>query len=188
MAISLNLAAPPSDDEILALSERNPGLQFERSSAGALIVTPTGSEGGRRDLALGHQLYTWAEADGSGIAFGASAGFRFPDGSLLSPDASWVRRERWEALSRTERAGFAPLWPDAVFEIASESDSAASLREKMLSYIANGVRLAVLIDPGRRAVEVYASGQAPRVTTPALSVSCDPVLPGFTLDLAPIFE
>jgi hypothetical protein len=57
MAISLKLAAPPSDDDILGLSDRNPGLQFERSSAGALVVTPNGSEGGRRDLALGHQLY-----------------------------------------------------------------------------------------------------------------------------------
>jgi Uma2 family endonuclease len=188
MAIRLNLAAPPSDDEILVLSERNPGLQFERSSAGALVVTPTGSEGGRRDLALGHQLYRWAETHGQGIAFGSAAGFRLPDGSLLSPDASWVRRERWENLSRAERAGFAPICPDAVFEIVSEWDSAIGLRQKMLAYVANGARLAVLIDPSRRAVEVYAPEVPSRVIELATTVVCDPALPGFILDVSPIFD
>jgi Uma2 family endonuclease len=188
MAISLRLAGPPTDDEILALSARNPGLQLERSRAGDLIVTPTGAEGARRDLALGYQLYRWAEADRSGIAFGSSAGFRMPDGSLLSPDAAWVRCPRWEALSPGERARYAPLCPDAVFEIVSESDSAQSLRKKMSSYIANGARLAVLVDPGRRTVEFYAPNESPPVIAPAALVSCDPVLPGFTLELAPIFE
>ena len=36
MAISLKLAAPPGDDEILDLSKRNPAFQFERSAAGEL--------------------------------------------------------------------------------------------------------------------------------------------------------
>jgi Uma2 family endonuclease len=50
------------------------------------------------------------------------------------------------------------------------------------------VRLAVLIDPERRAVEVYAPGEPPRIHDSASSLPCDPVLPGFMLELAPIFE
>src|SRR3990172_1988537 len=99
VAISLKLVAPPTDEEIRELSRRNPGLQFERSTAGELVVTPTSGRGGRRELIVGSQLDHWAEADGGGFAFGPSTGFRLPDGSLLSPDASWVRRDRWEALS-----------------------------------------------------------------------------------------
>ena len=187
MAISLRLAAPPGDDEILDLSRRNPGFQFERSAAGELIVTPTGSEGGRRDLELGAQLHAWAKADGSGIAFGSAAGFRLPDGSLLSPDASWMRRERWEALSREQRAGFAPLCPDAVFEIASESDSLPLLRNKMRAYLANGARLAVLIDPQRRMIEVHLPDRDAQIYNAPRSVSLDPVLRGFVADLTLIF-
>ena len=188
MAISLKLAAPPGDDEILELSQRNPGFQFERSTAGELIVTPTGSAGGRRELELGAQLHGWARQDGRGVAFGSSTGFHLPDGSLLSPDASWVRRDRWDALTEDEREGFAPMCPDAVFEVVSRTDALPDLRRKMQAYLANGARLAVLIDPPRRMVEVYAADRDPRVVEAAQSVSLDPILPGFSLDLEPIFE
>lgn len=187
MAISLRMGAPLGDDEILELSKRNPAFQFERSAEGELIVTPTGGEGARRDLALGYQLYGWAEADGSGVAFGSAVGFRLADGSLLSPDASWVRRERWEAISPREREGFPPVCPDAVFEIASESDSLPGLRQKMWTYLANGARLAVLIDPQHRMVEVYLPDHEVQIYDSPRAVSFDVVLRGFVVDLAPIF-
>ncbi len=187
MAISLKLAAPPTDEEILELSQRNPGYEFERTAAGELVVTPTGSAGGRRDAVLVRQLDTWAEADGTGVAFGSSTGFRLPDGSLLVPDAAWVRGVRWEALSSKEQEEFAPLCPDAVFEILSVSDALSNLRKKMRSYLANGARLAVLIDPQRRTVEIYAPGREPELLASPQSVSLGPVLPGFTLDLKRIF-
>jgi Uma2 family endonuclease len=187
MAISLRLAAPPDDAEILDLANRNPGFRFERSAAGELIVTPTGGEGARHDLALGYQLYGWAETDRTGVAFGSAAGFRLPDGSLLSPDASWIRRERWEALSPRERQGFPPLCPDAVFEIASESDSLPGLRQKMRTYLANGARLAVLIDPQTRTVEVYMPDRDALVYDAPQAVPLDPILSGFVVDLGPIF-
>ena len=188
MAISLKLVAPPTDEEIRELSRRNPGLQFERSTAGELVVTPTSGRGGRRELIVGSQLDHWAEADGGGFAFGPSTGFRLPDGSLLSPDASWVRRDRWEALSPEQQDSFVPLCPDVVFEVASPSDTLPGLRKKIRAYLANGCRLVVLIDPRRRAVEIYAPDGAPQVVEPARSVSFDPLLPGFTLDLKRLFE
>lgn len=187
MAISLKLPAPPSDEEILALSQRNPGYQFERTAAGELVVTPTGSAGARRDTVLVRQLDTWAEADGRGVAFGPSAGFRLPDGSLLSPDASWVGRERWEALSSAQQEDFAPLCPDAVFEILSATNALSSLRKKMRVYLANGAKLGVLIDPRARKVEVHTPAREPQILDSPESVSLGPVLPGFALDPKRIF-
>lgn len=99
-----------------------------------------------------------------------------------------MRRKRWEALSQEQREGFAPLCPDAVFEIVSRTDAPAALRAKMRAYLANGARLAVLVDPLRRAVEVHTPGQDPQILEDVRSVSLDPVLPGFTLDLEPIFS
>src|SRR5262249_46088338 len=105
MAFLLTLAKPVTDEELLQISERNPGFQFERDPAGVLIVTPTGSEAGRREMALGGQLYAWAKRNDAGVTFGPSTGFRLPDGSIRSPDASWVRRDRWEALTQDEQTG-----------------------------------------------------------------------------------
>lgn len=188
MAISLKLAAPPSDEEILELSQRNPGYEFERTAAGELVVTPTGSAGGRRDAVLVRQLDTWAEADSTGVAFGSSTGFHLPDGSLLVPDASWVRGVRWEALSAKEQEEFAPLCPDAVFEILSAADALSNLRKKMRAYLKNGAQLAVLIDPQRRTAEVYAPGRETQIMDSPQSVSFEPVLPRFTLNLGRIFS
>lgn len=188
MAISLKLGVPPSDEEILELSRRNPGLQIERTATGELIVSPTGGEAGRREAEIVAQLHRWATQDGRGIVFGSSTGFHLPDGAVLSPDASWVRRERWALLTSRQRQGFAPLCPDAVFEIASPTDALRDLRRKMQAYLSNGARLAALIDPQRRAVEIYAPDRDPRVIEAARSVTLDPVLPGFALDLEPVFE
>lgn len=188
MAISLRLAGPPTDDEIVALAERNPGYQFERTAAGELVVTPNGGSSGRHEVLLVTQLHVWAESEGSGLAFSPSTGFRLRDGSLLCPDASWVRRDRWQALTKAQRDGLVPFCPDAVFEIASQSDSLRALQRKMQAYLSNGAQLAVLIDPERRAVEISTTDRDPQVLESVQSVSLDPVLPGFTLDLRGIFE
>lgn len=187
MAIKLDLARPVTDEELLQLSERNPGYQFERTARGELIVSPTGSEGGRRSGEVFLQLGAWNRQFRQGVVFDSSTGFRLPDGSCLSPDASWVRSERWNALTREEREGFAPLCPDAVFEVRSQSNTLAELREKMLAYLANGARLAVLIDPDARAVEVYRPGHEPERHEQPARVALDPELPGFVLDLEPVF-
>jgi Uma2 family endonuclease len=187
MAILLDLLRPVTDEELRLLSERNPGYQFERTAEGRVVVSPTGGEGGRRSLKVAYQLERWNEGTGLGVVFDSSTGFRLPDGSLLSPDASWVRRERWEALSREEREGFVPLCPDAVFEVRSSSQNPQELREKMRAYLRNGARIGVLIDPYTRTVEVYRPGEGPERHENPEWVALDPELPGFELEPGPAF-
>ncbi len=177
-----------TDEDLRTLSERNPGYQFERTSKGELTVTPTGSEAGRRGAELTFQLQAWNRQSASGVVFDSSAGFNLPDGSCLSPDASWIRRERWTALSRSAREGYAPVCPDAAFELRSPSNTMVELRAKMLSYLGNGARLAVLIDPEARTTELYRPEQPPEVFIDARSVALDPELPGCVLDLGALFE
>ena len=45
-----------------------------------------------------------------------------PDGAILSPDLSWIRRDRWEALTTNQRASYAPIVPDVCIELVSPSD------------------------------------------------------------------
>lgn len=187
MAIQLDLLRPVTDEELVQLSERNPGYQFERAADGRLVVSPTGSESGRRTGEVFGQLRAWNQRAAVGVVFDSSAGFLLPDGSVLSPDASWVRKERWEMLTRDQRQGFAPLCPDAVFEVRSPGQTVYQLREKMRAYLRNGARLAVLVDPYAASVEVYRPGSEPQVYQNAQRVRLDPELPGFELDLGPVF-
>ncbi len=144
-----------------APSQHTPGYRFERTAEGRVIVSRTGGDSGRRSGEVFAQLHLWNGYAGLGIAFDSSTGFNLPDGSRRSPDASWVVRERWESLGRSERRGFPPLCPDAAFEVRSDSDSLEDLRAKMRDYLGSGARLALLVDPEARALEVYRPGQAP---------------------------
>ena len=171
----------------MAISERNPGCQFERTAKGELVVAPTSSEVGRRDLELGYQLKPWSDRTGLGVAFGPSTGWNLPDGSCRSPNASWVALARWVALPPADRRGFAHLCPDAVFELRSPSASMAELRAKMRMYLEHGARLGVLIDPEAQAVEVHRPGRAPERVEDAQPAALDPELPGFTLELRQLF-
>jgi Uma2 family endonuclease len=166
----------------------NPDLRLELTSTGGLIVMPpAGSTTGKRNASLTRQLTTWAEKDGSGIAFDSSAGFTLPDSAVLSPDASWVKRERWDALSEDEQEGFAPLCPDFLIELRSRWNTLKAQRDKMQEYLDNGTQLAWFIDPRNRRVYIYRPGEDVEVLTDAASISADPILKGFVLQLTELW-
>jgi Uma2 family endonuclease len=187
MAVIFSPLKPVTDDELRVLAERNPGYKFERNAKGELIVTPTGSESSRASAETLGQLRDWNRRAARGVVFDSSGGFRLPDGSVFAPDASWVRRDRWDALSREQREEFAPLCPDVVFEVRSKPDRLHDLREKMLAYIANGAHVAVLIDPYERTVEVFRPNRETVIHQSPSPIAFDPELGGFVLELDPIF-
>ncbi len=80
-----------------------------------------------------------------------------PDGSMRSPDLSWIRKEKWGKLSLEEQQKFAPVCPDFVIELRSKSDSLNQLKSKMLKWIGNGCQLAWLIDSIEQKAYVYSS-------------------------------
>ena len=166
----------------------NRDLRLELTSNGGLIVMPpTGSKTGQRNFNLSRQFGVWVEKDGTGVGFDSSTGFSLPDDAILSPDASWVRRERWDALTEEEQEGFAPLCPDFVIELRSSSNSLKSLQEKMQEYIGNGAQLGWLINPPERRVYIYRAGEEVEVLSDAETVSADPILPGFVLQLTELW-
>ncbi|MEK6303731.1 MAG: Uma2 family endonuclease [Acidobacteriota bacterium] len=178
-----------SDDEFFQFCMLHPDLRIERTSEGDLIImSPTGGETGRRNFNLVGFLGNWVNGDGTGVGFDSSTVFKLPNGANRSPDVAWVRRERWEALSPNERKKFPPLCPDFVLELRSDSDRLATLQKKMQEYIDNGAQLGWLIDPGQRKVWVYRANSAVECLENPVSVSGDPVLPGFVLLLESIWR
>jgi Uma2 family endonuclease len=162
----------------------NPNLRLELTSTGGLIVMPpAGSMTGKRNSILNRQLAVWAEKDGTGIAFDSSTGFTLPDSSVLSPDASWVRQEKWDLLTEDEQEEFANLCPDFVIELRSRWNTLKAQQQKMQDYLNNGTQLGWFIDPRTRRVYIYRQGEEVEVLTDAATVSADPILPGFELQL-----
>ena len=182
-------------EQFAAVCQANPNAVLELDASGRLIhMTPTGSETGARNSSLLILLGLAVRSAGLPLKlFDSSTGFRLPDGSVVSPDASQLRLERWQALTPQERRGFAPLCPDLVVELASPSDQGprglSTLRRKMVAYQANGAQLGWLLIPDQQAVEIWPAnraGEPPRVEE-ASELDAGPVFPGLRIDLHEIW-
>ncbi|MDP8934147.1 MAG: Uma2 family endonuclease, partial [Cyanobacteriota bacterium] len=166
----------------------NRDLRLERTATGELIVMPrTGSDTGNRNLDISGQLWLWNRQTKLGVVFDSSTGFQLPNGADRSPDASWVKLERWQTLTPKEQEGFAPLCPDFVVELRSKSDNMEPLREKMREYIANGSHLGWLIDRKNQKVEIYRQNRDVEILDNPTTLSGEDVLPGFVLDLTDVW-
>ena len=171
-----------TEEQFARFCRENPDLRIELTTRGELLIMPpVGLETGRRNARLTGCLGAWTEVNDTGIAFDSSTLFTLPNGAKRSPDASWMRRERWDVLPAKERAGFGLLCPDFVVELRSPSDRLKDLQEKMQEYLANGACLGWLIDPLEKRVYVYRPDQPIEELDDPPSVSGDPVLPGFVL-------
>ena len=180
----IGLTQSVTPEQFERLCQEYSDLRLELTSTGELIVMPpAGSQTGMRNSDLNYQLRAWTINDRTGVCFDSSAGFALPNNARRSPDASWVRRERWDSLSERQQKGFAPLCPDFVVELRSETDSLATLHSKMMEYIANGASLGWLIDPLKRRVYVYQPDVELVILESPEIVSGDPLLPGFKLKM-----
>jgi Uma2 family endonuclease len=185
---SLMSQATMTDEQFYAFCQTNRDLRIERTASGEVIIMPPAfSDTGNRNFKAALQLGVWADQDGTGEGFDSSSGFTLPNGATRSPDAAWIRSDRWNALSEEQKASFAPICPDFVIELRSASDTLISLQEKMQEYIENGARLGLLIDRKHRTVHVYRPERSPEILEYPDSVSCDPELPGFVLQMAKIW-
>jgi Uma2 family endonuclease len=192
-AITVNI--PPSltltvtHEQLVELAIANRDLQLERTATGELIVmAPTGSITGNRNLDIEGQLWLWNRQAKLGKTFNSSTGFHLPNGADRSPDAAWVRQDWWDALTPDQQEGFAPLCPDFVLELRSTYDNLAPLQAKMQEYMANGACLGWLIDRKNQTVEIYRQEQAVEILNRPFSLSGEDVLPGFILDMTEVWN
>jgi Uma2 family endonuclease len=178
-----------SEQQFLAFCRANPDLRVERTAEGEIvIVPPAGGEGSYRSMRVSAQLDRWAETDGRGKAFDSSVEFLLPDGSALSPDASWVSSETLARLSWKQRREFLRLSPEFVIEVMSPSDRLRTAKAKMERWIANGVHLAWLIDGDNETVYVYRRGRAPRAHRHVQEAAGEGPVKGFVLKLRSIWR
>lgn len=189
-SLVLRLGPPderPSDEEFERLVARYPELRIEMTSEGEVIMmAPVVTEGGNRNFTLTGRFGVWVEADNTGVGFDSSTGFTLPNGAKRSPDVSWIRRERWNALPDEQKNAFALICPDFVVELRSKSDRLITLQRKMEEYAANGAQLGWLLDPLERKVHIYRPHASVEILDDPPELSGDPVLRGFILKLGGI--
>lgn len=174
-----------TDDEFFAFCRANDSLELERDKNGnIIIVSPTGSKTGLRNVTLVGELYAWNKYHELGYIFDSSTGFKLPSGAVRSPDVAWVQKDRWEAISEEQQEKFAPICPDFIIELRSTSDDLAYLQNKMEEYRENGCVLGWLIDRKSQQVFIYRPNQPIEIIPSfAQTLTAEPVLPGFTFDL-----
>ena len=187
VALDLN-SVRLTDEQFYQLCQDNEDLRLELTAEGELIImSPTGGTTGSRNAIITSRITVWAEEDGSGLSFDSSTMFVLPNGAKRCPDASWLSRKRWNALSEEERDKFVPLCPDFVLELRSPSDSLSFLQDKLDEYISNGAGLGFLLDPKAKRVYIYRPGQPVESLDNPLTVSGHPILPGFELQMKDIW-
>ena len=177
-----------TDDQFLQLCRDNSDdFRLEMSAQKELIImSPGNPETDRENTKIIQRLANWTEQDTTGVCFGATAGFKLPNGALRSPDAAWIAKSRWNAFTLEQRLRFLPICPDFVIELRSPSDPLSAIQEKMEEYIANGARLGWLLDPINNCAVIYRHSQLPeRIDGPGI-LSGDPVLRGFEFDFREI--
>ncbi len=183
----LELKIDLTDEQFWQICQENDDLRFERSATGELIImSPTGGNTGKRNVKITTQLDIWNSQNNLGEVFDSNTGFILPNGSQRAPDASWLSREKWDALTPEEQDKFLPLCPDFVVELMSPTDTLEKTRAKMREYIENGAKLGWLINRKKRQLEIYRPEQDVEILENPQTISGENILPGFVLDLTVI--
>ena len=112
-----------SQEQFFRLCRYNPDLRMELSAQRELIImTLPGGRTSHRNGIITTRLTNWAEKDGTGLTFDSTCLFALPNGANRAPDAAWVRRKRWDALTDEQQEKIVPFCADFVVELMSPSD------------------------------------------------------------------
>lgn len=175
-----------SDKEFFDFCQENELFHLERDENKQIIILPpTNATTGIKNAELLGDLVIWNRKEKLGVCFDSSTGFTLADGSVRSPDASWLAKEKWDQLSDSEKNEFPPVCPDFVIELKSKSDNYKLLSSKMQKWIENGCSLAWLINPDNKTTFIYRkNGSIDKVEDFENTLSGEDVLPGFELKLS----
>lgn len=177
-----------SVEEFWDFCVQNDKLQIELTKENEITITfPRGFSFSQRLLGILLQLGKWQDNYQTGEVFNHLVGYALPNGLILSPSFSWIKKERFESLSEEKKEKLIHLCPDFVIELCSTFDKLNKLQEKMREYLKNGAQLGWLIDPKPKQVFIYRPNSEVEILKNPGKVSGEPLLTGFELDLTEIW-
>ena len=176
-----------TEEQFLRFVMRHEDLRIEQDKNGLIyIMPPVGYDSGINEGHPYGALYAWWLTFQKGRVCSPSTMFRLPDGSKKMADGAWISEEKHKALRPQERKRIASVVPDFIIEVRSETDDVEVLFKKMTdTWIANGVRLAWLIDPVERKAWVFKSnGVKEEVPDFKRQLSGEEICPGLKFNLS----
>jgi Uma2 family endonuclease len=178
-----------TEDQFYHLCQENPDMKLERNRRGELVImSPTGGGTGKRNVEVASDFVFWNRQSQLGVCFDSSTCFKLPNSGDRSPDVSWVKKERWDALTPEQQEKFPPIAPDFVLELMSPGDVLKDVQNKMKEYMDAGVKFGWLLDRKTHRVEIYRQGQDVEVLDNPSELSGEDILPGFILNLQVVWE
>jgi len=109
-------------------------------------------------------------------------------GRICIPDATFISREQTPNGKFPKDERVAELYPDLAIEVLSDSNTREEIDEKLQDYFRSGTRLAWIIDPRKHSAKIYTSFNDPLTIGEEGTLSGEPVLPGFSMSLATVFD
>lgn len=188
VTINFNAIAQITDDQFYQLCRQNPDVKFERNAKGEItVMSPRGGETGNYNSEINADFVIWNRQAQLGVFFDSSTCFKLPNGANRSPDVSWIKQARWDALTAEQKQKFPPIAPDFLLELMSPTDSLKDTQDKMQEYMNNQVKLGWLINRKMRRVEIYRQGQEIEILECPRELSGEDILPGFVLNLQAVW-
>lgn len=168
--------------------ERLPGdnWRYELVRGRLVRMSPVAPQHGRVTVTLASLLWQHVRTHGLGEVW-TEVGFRLfsdPD-TVLAPDVAFVRTDR---LPSRDGRGFYRGAPDVAIEVLSPDDRPLEIRSKLGDYLTAGTPMVVIVDPEARVVTVHRSGVDAAVLEEAGALDLDPVISGFSVSVAVLFE
>jgi Uma2 family endonuclease len=104
------------------------------------------------------------------------------------PDVAYVSFEKWPQGRAVPRTNAWEVVPDLAVEVVSPTNFAEELLTRLLEFFQAGVRHVWVIYPGPEQVYHYHSPTQIQVLTRSDQINGDPVLPGFRMSVADLFD
>lgn len=169
--------------EVEQLQTLYPDYQIELREGKIIVMCPSDIVSGEIGMRFGRLLGSWVDTHHLGRVLDASAGFRLPNGDLLSPDVSFVSRELLKQAPRS----YSSVVPQLIVEIKSSHDSLRPLKEKIALFLQQGVQVGVLIDPDTHTVYLYRSSERKKPAVGKLTPAVITLHDGDTLTIPDLF-
>lgn len=156
---------------------------------GTLVEKPVGWIESLIATRLGKYLSNYIDQRRLGYLSGADGTLKMKSGRVRLPDLAFVSVEDLPGGKLPTVP--IPLMPFRLaVEVISEGNTREEMRQKMREYFESGTRVAWLVYPAARSIEVY---ESPEIESPVLTLSVadtldgGSALPGFSLSVAELF-
>jgi Uma2 family endonuclease len=121
-----------------------------------------------------------------GVALAPDGEVRTVGDQMRMADVAFIR---WERIPpEADKQKVCPVTPDLAVEVLSEGNTPKEMERKLDEYFSGGAKLAWIVDPRRRIVEVYTARTNPIVLTDSETLDAAPVLPGFRVPIAELLD